>query len=778
MIDNNQIAPLEPTIPGAAQWSYDAIGTHYSGTSESYRLRNIKFLGEPPLCNEHTWWSNVHQIDRDRLDGELLKLLDAEIDNVSIRYRALYQGKQRWILTRATIAQRDEKNKPVLISGVDIDVTELYYERDENTPPLEEEERFDVVLEGYLQGLWHIDFKLGVRSENNTWRTMRGYPANSSYSMSNGWADDIHPDDRSMVLNRDERIDFKNFDTCTFSYRQLNAHGEWRLIWSRCRLVKRDANQRPLIAMGIDTDITQVKAITTSNEQLSSTLQIAIQAAEMGVWEWTMDSQVHVWDNRCREIFGVNDDREAISYTEFTTLLHQEDRKKFFAVVNSAVPTLSDINVEYRINHPWKGIRHIRAQGKCTHSVGEPARYVGIVWDITERVQAEKERTALAESLNHAQRLQAIGELTGGIAHDFNNMLAVISGNAELLSLTQKSDHKYLDAIINTAQRGALLTRSLLVFSRKKALKPTAVDLGELINRTSTLIDRTLGENVQTNCSVANGLWSCNVDSAQLENALINLIMNGRDALVNGGSITMKAQNRVLDENFESLTQELVQGEFVSISVTDTGSGMSRSVIENSIAPFFTTKATGEGHGLGLSMVFEFIKQSHGHMTIDSKKGIGTVVTLFLPRYIGSTIPSKTTPTAKSNPLQGNGETILLVEDEQSVQEFVKQTLTFLGYRIICVKPGTEALQEMTQRKNAVHLVISDIVLSDEMNGFELGAELSTRFPDTRILYISGYALDAFKKQHIDYRNVEILEKPFTVENLALRISKRLHSDA
>ncbi len=729
------------------------------------------------MCNEHKWWGNVHQVDRNRLDDKLLKLLDATIDNFSIRYRSFHQGKQRWILTRATIAQRDEKNKPVLISGVDIDITELYYEREENKPPPEEAERLDVVLEGYLQGLWHVDFALGVRTENDTWRTMRGYPANSSYSMSNGWTDDIHPDDKSMVLNRDERIDFGNSDTCTFSYRQLNAHGEWRLIWSCCRLVERDANRRPLVALGIDTDITQAKAVATSNERLSHTLQIAIEAAGMGVWEWTMDSQVHTWDNRCREIFGVDNDREAISYTEFTTLLHQEDREKFFATMNSTVPTNSDIDVEYRINHPWKGVRHIKAQGKCTHLVGEPARYVGIVWDISDRVQAEKERNALAESLNHAQRLQAIGELTGGIAHDFNNMLAVISGNAELLSLTQKSDNKHLDAIINTAQRGALLTRSLLVFSRKQALKPTAVDLSELINRTSTLIDRTLGENVHTKCSIATGLWSCNVDSAQLENALINLIVNARDAFERGGSITIAANNVVLDENFESLTQQATQGDFVSVSVTDTGTGMSKSVIENSISPFFTTKATGEGHGLGLSMVFGFIKQSLGHMTIDSKKGIGTVVTLFLPRYTGSDIPAKTKPVAKPTPLQGNGETILLVEDEQSVQEFVKQTLTFLGYQIICVKSGAEALQEMTQRNGGVQLVISDIVLSDNMNGFELGTEISSRFPDTRILYMSGYALDAFKKLRTDNHNVEILEKPFTVENLALHISQRLRAD-
>ena len=772
---------MEHAIPGVAHWSYDVILNRYSGTSECYRLRNIKARKELPLCDEHTWWYSVHHVDRERLNDTLLTLFDATIDNISIRYRTLSKGKQRWVLTRATITQSDDNNRPVLISGVDIDITELYYEREDNKSPPGEPEQLDVALKGYQQGLWHVDFSLGNRTENDTWRTMRGYPANSSYGMSNGWIDDIHPDDRAMVLNRDERVDFGNSNTCTFSYRQLNAHGEWRLIWSRYRLVERDANRRPLKALGIDTDITQVKAVETRNNQLSSTLEIAIQASGMGVWEWSMGSQVNIVDNRAREIFGIDSDQETIPYIEFTALIHEEDREGFFAVMNATVPKSADISVEYRINHPWKGIRHIRGQGKCTHAEGETPRYVGIVWDITDQVHSEKERNTLAESLNHAQRLQAIGELTGGIAHDFNNMLAVISGNAELLSLTLKNDCKYLDAIVSTAQRGALLTRSLLVFSRKQALKPTGVDLGVLINHTSDMIDKTLGDTVLTSCTVADELWNCKADATQLENALINLIVNARDAFDNGGSITIAAKNIVLDENFESMMQEVEPGDYVSVSVSDTGTGMSRTVIENSVTPFFTTKATGEGHGLGLSMVFGFIKQSNGHMTIDSKQGIGTVVTLFFPRYKGSGIPAMIKPLAKPAPLPGNGETILLVEDEQLVQKFIKQSLTFLGYQIICVNSGAEALQEMVQRNNEVKLVISDIVLSDDMNGFELGAELFKRFPSTRILYISGYALDALntlKKHRVDSHDVEILEKPFTLENLALHISQRLRAEA
>jgi len=767
----------DAVFKGVSEWSCDAATEHYTGTAMCYRLRNLVLPSKPSPLPAELWWHNVHQADQLHLKEALRELRMGHVDNMSVRYRTQGQPTRwRWVLTRATATQQGKDQR--LISGIDIDVTELYDERSEHKPPHELAKQYEIALADAQQGVWTVDLGRGFHSESDSWRTMRGYSADSNYSPSSGWKNDIHPEDRAHVLGHEALEYTENSDNFDYSYRQLNSRGEWVWIWSRGRIIERDNKGEPLVFIGTDTDITRIKTVESRYEQLSNTLEIAIKAAGMGVWEWTMNSTVNVWNRRTREIFGVTTESDAVSHDVFAALIHPEDLGKLTAELNAAVDNRLAIDVEYRINHVYKGVRYIKSKATCNPIVGESPRYVGIVWDITDMIHAEQERSNLAETLNHSQRLQVIGELTGGIAHDFNNLLAVISGNAELLSLTQTGENKFVDAISSAAQRGALLTRGLLAFSRKGPLQPAPVKLEELVNDTCSMLDRTLGATISISCNQARKLWHCEADSAQLENALINLIVNARDAMDKGGSIIIDTANIVLDSNFENLTQAVIPGEFVSVSVTDSGTGMSRSVIDESIVPFFTTKATGDGHGLGLSMVFSFIKQSHGHMTIDSVKDRGTVVTLYLPRCPEKIEPVLVDPVAKPQTRLGNGETILLVEDEQSVQDIIRKSLDFLGYRTICVNSGAEALRQFAENTHDIELVISDIVLSEDMNGFELSAELSRLYPGTRILFISGYAQDALKKRGTRKQDVTILEKPFAVDELASHITQRLHIEA
>ena len=533
-----------------------------------------------------------------------------------------------------------------------------------------------------------------------------------------------------------------------------------------------------MLITGADTDITEIKHAETRYERLSSTLDIAMKAAGMGVWEWTLNASVNVWDQRTREIFGIDINSELVSHANFLNMVHPDDRAELDKKMQACVAKLDDISLEYRIINPHKGIRHIKSNASYHSSAHESTRYVGIVWDITEVIVAKQERSSLAETLSHGQRLQSIGELTGGIAHDFNNLLAIISGNAELLMKTHTNqESSNLSAIMSASQQGAELTRSLLAFARKQALRPASIDMGAVLRKLSSMLDRTLASTISIGTQVSRDLWQCEADCAQVENALLNLIVNARDAMPKGGSIIIRAENQMLDENFASLANDVLPGEYVTVSVSDTGTGMSSDVLKKSIDPFFTTKAIGDGNGMGLSMVFGFIKQSKGHMTIDSEQNKGTTVSLYFPRVEGKiNNPVDDQHVPASLPM-GNGETILLVEDDLSVQQMISQLLGYLGYETNCVVSGDAALTQLHKNEENIGLVITDIVLSKGMNGFELGQEIVVQFPDVNIVYISAYAEDALNRQFTGLKRPDVLEKPFSIEKLANHIAKQLHPD-
>ena len=432
-----------------------------------------------PGFSPDAWWQCVHPEDREGLDRELEKLLSGSAEKISVRYRVQISGKAvAWLLTRASVCRaatddESENIEVVDIKGVDIDITEFHEEQCESALLKEQTERFEVAMESAQVGLWHIDIPRNIRSESNTWRTIRGHPADSEYGAGNGWYHDIHPDDLSLVFSDDPKKTGDNEDAVNYSYRQRHTSGEWRWIWSRGTIAQRDTEGHAVIITGADTDITEIKHAETRYERLSSTLDIAMKAAGMGVWEWTLNASVIVWDQRTREIFGIDKKSELVSHANFLNLVHPDDRAELDKKMQACVAKLDDISVEYRIINPHKGVRHIKSNASYHSSAHESTRYVGIVWDITEVIVAKQERSSLAERLSHEQRLQSIGELTGGIAHDFNNLLAIISGNAELLMKTSTNQEgNNLSAIMTATQQGAELPRSLLAYARKQALRP------------------------------------------------------------------------------------------------------------------------------------------------------------------------------------------------------------------------------------------------------------------------------------------------------------------
>ncbi len=404
-------------------------------------------------------------------------------------------------------------------------------------------------------------------------------------------------------------------------------------------------------------------------------------------------------------------------------------------------------------------------------SNGAAERLIGSVRDITDRVRAE-------ERLRDAQRMEAIGQLTGGVAHDFNNLLQVIRGNLELLQRSVEGDERGQARLKNAifgAERAAQLTRQLLAFARRQPLEPKVVNLSRLISDMADLLRRTLGESIEVETVVAGGLWNTIADPAQVESALLNLSLNARDAMASGGRLTVEITNAVLDETYATEARDVTPGQYVMLAVTDTGEGMTEAVRVRVFEPFFTTKTEGRGTGLGLSMVYGFVKQSNGHIQIYSEPGHGTTVKIYLPRSRQpEAVPTPQLPL--ETPLD-RGRTILVVEDEDAVREAAIAMLDELGYRCLEAADAQSALA-IVESGAKVDLVFTDVVMPGPLRTREFAQALKTLRPELPVLFTSGYTDNAIIHQGRLDEGVHLISKPYARADLARRLAQLLPADA
>ena len=403
-------------------------------------------------------------------------------------------------------------------------------------------------------------------------------------------------------------------------------------------------------------------------------------------------------------------------------------------------------------------------------SVGEAKQegesiFVGIIHDLTERKKTE-------EQLAQAQKMEVVGQLSGGIAHDFNNLLTVIIGNAEFLiaSLKPRPDlHTLADGIVRAGQRGAQLTQRLLAFSRKQILQPTAVDLNHLIGDLRDLLRRTLREDIHVSLTLADNLHTAVADPAQLESALLNLCLNAQDAMPAGGRLSLSTANIALDAGYSDRHLEVPPGDYVVIAVTDTGVGMSADVLPRVFEPFFTTKEVGKGSGLGLSMVYGFVKQSKGHVSIYSEPGLGTTIRVYLPAAEGLAPAKRADLEPESfEPLHGR-EMILIVEDDPLVREYAVRCVESLGYRSVAAESGDEALRIIAEGQ-PIDVLLTDIVMPGGFSGWELAKRAATIIPGLRVLFSSGYALETLNERHQLPDGAMFLGKPYRKVDLERRL--------
>ena len=452
--------------------------------------------------------------------------------------------------------------------------------------------------------------------------------------------------------------------------------------------------------------------------------------------------------------------------------IHPDDRERVHQALH--LQASGGYDVEYRIVRPdgstrWVADRAFPVPG-ASGGMSSPPRLAGVAHDITERKQMQQQ-------LQQAARLESLGQLTGGVAHDFNNLLTVMLGNAELLAeqLPQGGLPQRLAQMIGSAaQRGADLTQRLLAFARKQALAPRVVHLGRLVAEMDGLLRRTLGEQIEMKHHPEPELWSTLVDPVQFENVLLNLAINARDAMPHGGRLRMETRNASLDAAFVAPHAGLEAGDYAVLSVSDTGCGIAPQHLGRVFEPFFTTKERGKGTGLGLAMVYGFVRQSRGHITLSSVLGQGTTVSIYLPRDLGTPCYVRPPDEEGDSPC-GTGQLVLLVEDDPMVRRFASSQLETLNYRVLEAADGRQALELLRQRSD-VQLLFTDVVMPGGMTGAELAAAAVALHPQLPVLYTSGYSESALTHEGRLAPGVQLLGKPYRRAELALKLHEALRN--
>jgi PAS domain S-box-containing protein len=408
---------------------------------------------------------------------------------------------------------------------------------------------------------------------------------------------------------------------------------------------------------------------------------------------------------------------------------------------------------------------------------GKLIGFAKVTRDVTERHSAQEMLEQARERLLQWQKMEAIGQLSGGVAHDFNNLLTIVIGNLEtaqrqLGALTggvaSRLKHA-LDNAMRGAQRAATLTQRLLAFSRQQPLDPKPLDVNKFIAAEVEFLQRSLGETIEIEAVGSAGLWPVEVDAHQLEAALLNLAVNARDAMPNGGKLTIETSNAFLDQDYCSANPEVTPGQYVMIAVSDNGTGMTKNVADRAFEPFFSTKGAGQGTGLGLSQVYGFIKQSKGHIKIYSEAGEGTTVKIYLPRLLQDIDRSDEEEQA-AEPVEGAGhETILVVEDDRDVRAYLVELLRDLNYRVLSAHDAVAALGMIETSDIRIDLLLTDVVLPG-MNGRQLAEQAKNRRPDLKVLFTTGYSRNAIVHQGRLDPGVAMIQKPITQDALAARI--------
>lgn len=562
-----------------------------------------------------------------------------------------------------------------------------------------------------------------------------------------------HPDDLPAIEKAYRYILAEpGRSTGPVTYRMRHKNGKW--LWMRGTAINL------LHVPGVKAVVLTQHDITPLREA-EDFMEQAQELAQLGSWSSELGQRGRqIWSKYVYRILGLDPQRTMGGVREFLRRVHPEDRPSAVAASRSVLLGESDYDLQHRIVRPDGAVRWIHGRGTLIRdaSSGEAYKMMGFVQDISERRQMQ-------EQLLQAQKMEAVGLLAGGIAHDFNNMLSVIVGFSELAaaSLADHPTQEDLNEVLGAARKASALTRQLLAFSRKQVLQPRVVSLNELVLGFRPILDRLLGEGIELDLALNAGIPSVEIDPAQMEQVLLNLAVNARDAVPHlGGVVRIETDHLIVESGWHP---EIRPGAYVRLTLQDNGSGIAPEILPHIFEPFYTTKGKGQATGLGLSTVFGILKQSSGHVVAHSVVGEGTTIQLYLPAVAREEVGATAAP---SSSLQG-GETILLVEDEPQVRRFARKALAVLGYRVLEAEDGHDALRVANEFSEPIELLLTDVVMP-RMGGRHLAERLLAVRSATRVIYMSGYTEDSVLKDGVHGQVFHFLAKPFTPEELGRKV--------
>lgn len=554
-------------------------------------------------------------------------------------------------------------------------------------------------------------------------------------------------------------------EKCSYFEGEIETEARGEPLWV-------EVNASPVIDEGsgeashivvVARDITERKRAEQRLHESNERFRIVTQTTVDVIWDWNLADGTILWGDGMRTRFGYDYDGRVQFGLSWVRHIHPDDVLRVTTGIQAVIDGAADTwNDEYRFVRANGAIALVMDRGTVIRDQnGRAVRMIGSMLDITAHRELE-------EQLRQSQRLDAVGKLTGGVAHDFNNLLTVILSNAETLEARLARDAPLQQLAQMTrlaAERGAELTGRLLAFSRRQALDPKSTDVNALVRGMDALLRRAVGEEIDLQISTAPNLWSALIDALQLESAVLNLCINARDAMPNGGALSIETSNETIDAE-----TDMGGGEFVAITVTDNGCGMDEATLARVFEPFFTTKDVGKGSGLGLSMVYGFITQSKGRVTIETAPGQGARVKLFLPRATAEAERENKAPLSLS---QAGGGRILLVEDDDLVRAQLANDLASLGYEVVSASCGAEALATLGDDQ-AFDLLFTDVVMAGGMNGRELADHAHAIAPRLPVLFASGHAEKVLLREGRLTPGVRLLAKPYRRRDLAARVREAI----
>ncbi|WAJ31354.1 PAS domain S-box protein [Jeongeupella avenae] len=716
------------------------------------------------------WWiEHIHPDDRAKVDHSIHAAIDGTAENWTEEYRfERADGTYADVLDRGHVI-RDATGRATRMIGAMLDLTE---QRRSQTALRASEARFRAFAEALPVILFTTDAHGRCDYVNPFFEAFTGYPADALVHF--GWSDVLHPDDRerSIAAWEEARRTEGPFE---IEYRFRREDGVYRWFIGRS-VPARETKDGPILRwIGTCVDIQEIVEARDAKERQSAELEqlVAERTAERDrMWDTSPDLMVVI--DFTGVFLRVNpawtallgyapDELEGHHVNEF--VLPDDHSKTVDAYETTA--TGGRIKIENRYRHKDGSMRWISwvaaPAGEVTYATGR---------DVTAVKEAAEELERAQEALRQSQKMEAVGQLTGGLAHDFNNLLAGISGSLDMMQTRVQQGRvsdldRYMVGAQGAAKRAAALTHRLLAFSRRQTLEPKPTDVNRLVAGMEDLIRRTVGPQITVETVAKAGLWSALVDPNQLENALLNLCINARDAMPDGGRITIETGNRWLDDR-AARERDLPPGQYLSMCVSDNGTGMSPDVIERAFDPFFTTKPIGVGTGLGLSMIYGFARQSGGQVRIYSEVGSGTMVCVYLPRHHEEEVVEPEVVPALPR-VDSRGKTVLVVDDEPLVRMLVVDAVEDLGFTAIEAGDGPQALKVL-RSDTAIDLLVTDVGLPNGMNGRQVADAARELRPDLKVLFVTGYAENAVLSHgHLD-PGMQVVTKPFDMTVLSNRI--------